>query len=59
MRVGSNFIPALRRLIEAELFLAFSLNVLKVASPFDLMDPSFADNSYWYQIVFVFLACQA
>ena len=59
MKIGSNFAPALRRLIEAELFLAVAVNVLKVASPFQLTDPAFADNSYWYQIVFVFLACQA
>ena len=59
MRVGSNFSPALRRLIEAELFLAVGVNVLKVASPIQLTDPTFADNSYLYQIIFVGLACQA
>lgn len=59
MRVGSNFSPALRRLVEAELFLGVGVSVLKVASPIQLTDPTFADNTYLYQIIFIFLACQA
>lgn len=58
MRIGSNIGPALRRLIDAHVCFAVTVNVLKIAAPQDITEPGFADTSYWYQTVFVYLAMQ-